>query len=259
MRAVARTLAVLLAAGGVPSGLARTPVVVVDPGHGGSQEGAAGADGTLEKNLALELSRKLRDALVKEVTAQVLLTREKDAHVPLSDRVAFANRYQPDLFISVHANSMPTRKQRERSEGIETYFLSASASGEDAQRTAARENDDGPRSTKKKGGDTLAFILSDLQRTEAHVDSSRLAYAVHQKLVLATGAVDRGVQQAPFYVLTGVEAPAILVEVGFISHPGEGKKLTESAYQEALARAIAAGVRSFLAEVAARDDQLARP
>jgi N-acetylmuramoyl-L-alanine amidase len=100
--------------------------------------------------------------------------------------------------------------------------------------------------------DTLAYILADLQRSEAHVDASRLAYAVHQKLIAATGAHDRGVQQAPFYVLMGVECPAILVEVGFISNPREGTKLWDEQYQDSLAAAIAQGVGTFLSQERSR-------
>jgi len=130
---------------------------------------------------------------------------------------------------------------------VETFFLSAEASGEEARRTAARENaESSPRGGAPKSADALSFILADLARAEAHADSSRLAYAVQQKLVTVTCATDRGVHQAPLHVLTGVEAPAILVEVGFISHPLEGKRLQEPEYQKRLAQAIAEGVKSFL-------------
>jgi N-acetylmuramoyl-L-alanine amidase len=254
---VAVAQAVALAAAGlgsVSAALASVPalVVVIDPGHGGTQEGARGAERLLEKTVALQISRRLRTELQKELGAKVFLTREGDTDLPLSERVAYANRKQPELFISIHANSMPTRRLRERIEGLETYFLSASASGADATRTADRENEEGPSRAHAPGRDTLAFILQDLARTEAHADSSRLAHAVHQRLIESTGAVDRGVQQAPFYVLNGLEAPAILVEVGYISHPGEGKRLGEKAYQQKLARGIAAGVRDFLEQVGRR-------
>ena len=225
---------------------ARAPVVVIDPGHGGTMEGALGPAQLHEKTLALALCGRLRLALEQDVGARVVLTRERDEMVRLADRVAFANERRPDLFISIHANSMPTQRLREHTDGIETFFLSANASGEEARKTAARENAEGPSGPRGPGRDTLAFILADLQRSEAHGESSRLAYAVHQQLVARTHASDRGVQQAPFYVLTGVEAPAILVEVGFISHPGEGKRLADPAYQDTLAHAIAAGVKVYL-------------
>jgi N-acetylmuramoyl-L-alanine amidase len=233
--------------------LAAGPVIVIDPGHGGAQGGATGPGALVEKELALAISKKLKAQLEKELKATVVLTREKDALVHLSERVELANAKKPDLFISIHANSMPTEKQRRVNQGIETYFLSAAASGEDAKKVAARENAETGAQPKGHAGDTLSFILADLQRSETHTDSSRLAYAVHEALIEETAAQDRGVQQAPFYVLMGLEAPAVLVEVGFVSHPEEGKQLADAAYQSKLARAITAGTKQFLDQIDARD------
>ncbi len=234
--------------------------IVLDPGHGGAQEGAVGVDGLREKELALKLSARLKQQLERRLGARVVLTRSKDEQVHLSDRVAFSNRHKPDLFISVHANSMPTQRQRERTEGIQTFFLSASASGEDAKKVAARENAEAPAMSRGQT-DTLAFILADLQRSETHGESSRLAYAVHQRLVAHTQATDLGVQQAPFYVLMGVEAPAILIEAGFITHPTEGRRLADAKYQQAIADAVVEGVQAFLAHGRPPDSSpaLARP
>ncbi|MBL9038706.1 MAG: N-acetylmuramoyl-L-alanine amidase [Archangium sp.] len=229
------------------------PVVVIDPGHGGAQEGAASPSGALEKNVALAVSKRLKGVLEKNFGATVRLTRDADALVHLSQRVELANKLKPDVFISIHCNSMPKHRQQLVNEGVETYFLSASASGEDAKKVAARENAEGQTQTKGPTGDTLAFILADLQRSETHVDSSRLAYAVHEAVVTQTGAANRGVQQAPFFVLMGLDAPAVLVEIGFISHPTEGPKLVDVAYQEQVAAAIAQGISLFLAQVDARD------
>jgi len=225
------------------------PHVVIDPGHGGFQEGAVGARGVPEKTLSLQIARQLKDVLQKSLSAKVSLTRDHDVLLPLSERVEFANRQKPDLFISIHANSMPNKRQRQRTEGIETFFLSADASDEEARRIAERENSEASHSPTAKPNDALSFILVDLARSEAHSDSSRLAYAVHQKLIATTGATNRGVQQAPLYVLMGVQAPAILVEVGFISHPDEGKRLEDPQYQLAVAEAIAEGVKAFLEQM----------
>lgn len=248
-------LALIVAA--VPAS-ARAVRIVVDPGHGGAQEGAIGPGGVLEKQLALEVSRKLKVALQKQVGAKVFLTRDRDVTVALPDRVAFANKIAADLVISIHANSMPTRKLRANTQGIETYFLSASASDDDARATADRENETGEVRTADTT-DTLAFILHDLQRAETHADSSRLAYEVHQELLARTHAEDRGVRQAPLYVLMGPDAPSILVEIGFISHPDEVKKLRNADYQRTVAEAIGAGVKKFLETVARRNDQVAVP
>jgi N-acetylmuramoyl-L-alanine amidase len=228
------------------------PLVVVDPGHGGGQSGAVSPKGDWEKDCALQISNLLASELEAQLGARVKMTRHGDEQVSLADRVDWANKQEPDLFISVHLNSMPTRRQRQTTEGIETYFLSANASGEQARKVAARENAEYGEK-KLKNSDTLSFILADLQRSEAHADSSRLAYAVHEELVTATGGQDRGVQQAPFYVLMGLKAPAILVEVGFISHPDEGTRLLDSEYQLKAAQAIARGVKAFLTQVAPRE------
>lgn len=227
--------------------------IVVDPGHGGAQEGATSPTGLLEKDVSLQVAGRVRELLEKELGAQVLMTRDEDQSVPLPERVEFANKQRPDLFLSIHCNAMPTKRTRARVQGIETYFLSANASNATARAAADRENAEAPTARDARGDSTLAFILHDLARTEAHQDSSRLAYAIHQKLIAATGGLDRGVLQAPFYVLNGVEAPAVLIEVGYISHPEEGARLGRAEHQEKLATAITEGVRAFLAEIRKRD------
>ncbi len=229
------------------------PVIVIDPGHGGNQDGASSPAGLLEKNLALAISKKLKARLESDLEAKVRLTRDADQRLHLDERVVLANRQRPDLFVSIHANSMPTATQRRINEGIETYFLSAAASGEDAKKVAARENAEARQQAKAASTDTLAFILADLQKAETHHDSSRLAYAVHESLIAGTGAQDRGVQQAPFYVLMGLEAPAVLIEVGFVSHPREGDQLGQAKYQQLVADSIASGIKAFLEQVQTRD------
>jgi N-acetylmuramoyl-L-alanine amidase len=237
----------------VPTLAVAGPVIVIDPGHGGNQDGASSPSGLLEKNLALSIAKKLKARLETELEATVRLTRDGDSRLHLDERVVLANRQRPDLFVSIHANSMPTATQRRVNEGIETYFLSAAASGEDAKKVAARENAEARQQAKAASTDTLAFILADLQRAETHHDSSRLAYSVHESLIARTGAQDRGVQQAPFYVLMGLEAPAVLIEVGFVSHPREGVRLGEAKYQQQVADSIAAGIKAFLEQVQTRD------
>ncbi|MFT3837627.1 MAG: N-acetylmuramoyl-L-alanine amidase [Myxococcaceae bacterium] len=229
------------------------PLIVVDPGHGGTQDGAYSPTNGKEKDVSLQVAKRLKKALEDGVGATVTMTREKDQTLALEERVRIANEQKPALFISIHANSMPMRWQRLKTEGIETYFLSAAASGEDARKVAARENAES-KQLKAGQGDTLAYILADLQRSENHAQSSRLAYAVQEKVIAATQAIDRGVQQAPFYVLMGLEAPAVLVEIGFISHPEESKKLADADYQDKLAGAIAEAVKGYLAGTAAARD-----
>lgn len=226
--------------------------VVLDPGHGGSQQGAPGyKEGIWEKDLTLAIAKKVATRLRTELGVNALLTRESDEHLYLGRRIAFANAHGADLFLSIHLNSMPTPAERRRVEGIETYFLSADATDERAASVAAAENaDDGP--SKKAGGD-LSLILDDLTLTAAHQDASRLAKAVHASLVSHLHATDHGVQQAPFVVLEGAQMPAILCEVGFISHPVEGKKLATDEYQDQVAEALVLGVKKFLAQTRTRD------
>jgi N-acetylmuramoyl-L-alanine amidase len=231
------------------SGMA-LPLVVLDPGHGGSQDGAKGVR-QKEKELTLEVTRKVQRAL--EGKARVVLTRERDADLSLAERVARTNAEGADLFVSIHANSMPTRQSRARTHGVETYFLSLHASDAQARRTAAKENGDEEVPVALTQSDALSMILDDLARQGAHQDSALLAETIHTRLVKETGANDRGVQQAPFYVLAGVEAPAVLVEIGYLTHPEEGVKLASAAYQDKIARALARGITAFLSAVAERD------
>ena len=229
---------------------AREPAftVVVDPGHGGEQEGARAPDGAREKDVSLAISRRIA-ARLKRLGARVVLTRTGDISVPLANRAAIATAIRADMFLSVHLNSMPTARQRRRSQGVETYFLSANATDENAKAVAARENADRLAGEPEVDpDDPVAGILDDLQDAASLQGSSRLAYAVHEKLVQRLAAEDRGVKQAPFYVLAGARMPAILLEVGFISHGVEGRKLESREYQDRIADAVAEGIRTFRAE-----------
>ncbi len=222
-------------------------VAVVDPGHGGEQNGARSPDGAYEKDVALSIARRLATRLERQ-GARVILTRTGDISVPLANRAALANAERADLFISIHLNSMATRRKRAVTHGVETYFLSADATDASATAVAARENADRLAGEPViDPNDPVAGILDDLQSTEALAASSRLAYAIHDRLLKACRAEDRGVKQAPFYVLAGARMPAVLVEVGFISHRAESRRLRSAAYQETVARAIADAVAGWRA------------
>jgi N-acetylmuramoyl-L-alanine amidase len=229
---------------------AREPAftVVLDPGHGGEQEGALSPDGDREKDLALQISRRIA-AHLKRVGVKVVLTRSGDVAVPLANRAAVATAIRADLFLSVHLNSMPTAELRRSSQGVETYFLSADATDTHASAVAARENADRLAGEPVLDrADPVAAILEDLEGAASLQGSSRLAYALHDRLVVRLGAEDRGVKQAPFYVLAGARMPAVLLELGFLSHPEEARRLRSPEYQERIAAAIAEGVRAFRAE-----------
>lgn len=243
-------LAPLLAAALAVAASARGPAytVVLDPGHGGDQEGAVSPEGEREKDVALDLARRVADRLRRQ-GARVIVTRTGDIGVPLANRPAIANAIRADLFVSIHLNSMPTEELRRSQHGVETYFLSADASDASAKAVAARENADRLAGEPVADpADPVAAILEDLESAAALAGSSRLAYALHERLVADLGAEDRGVKQAPFYVLAGARMPAVLLEVGFISNEAEAARLRTSAYRDRIAEAIARGVATWRAE-----------
>ncbi len=228
---------------------AREPtfLVVVDPGHGGDRDGALSSRGEKEKDVALDIARRI-GAHVRKLGGKAILTRSADVAVPLANRAAVATALRADLFVSVHLNSMPTAEQRRVRSGIETYFLSADATDASAAAVAAREN------AARMAGEALAgqedpvgFILQDLESAAALTESSRLAYLLHERLVARTGAQDDGVKQAPFYVLAGARMPAVLLELGFLSHDAEARRLRTAEYQEKLAEAVADAVAAWRA------------
>lgn len=222
--------------------------VVLDPGHGGDRDGAIGPSGEKEKDVVLAISRRIARR-IKQGGGKVVFTRTGDLSVPLPNRAAIATAIRADLFVSVHLNSMPTTELRRHTQGIETYFLSADASDTHASAVAARENADRLAGEPEPDpDDPVAGILSDLEDAAALQSSSRLAYAIHDALLGTLGAEDRGVKQAPFYVLAGARMPAILLELGFISHEEEGARLRTREYQDRIADAVAEGIRRFRTE-----------
>ena len=223
-------------------------VAVIDPGHGGEADGARSPIGEKEKDVALDLALRISRRL-KALGAKVVLTRTGDLSVPLVNRAAIATALRADLFVSVHLNSMPTAEQRRRYAGIETYFLSADATDSRASAVAARENADRLAGEPVPDpSDAVAGILTSLEDAAALQASSRLAYAIHERLVASLEAEDHGVKQAPFYVLAGARMPAVLLEVGFISNEGEAAKLRTRAYREKIADAVAEGISAFRGE-----------
>ncbi len=216
---------------------ARFDVVVIDPGHGGPDPGARGKGKLTEKRVVFEIARRL-GAELEAQGLRVVYTRDGDNFVSLAQRSAIANRAQGDLFVSIHANSAP----RADAYGVETYFLSTDASDEEALRVAQIENQVFDLEASAPGSDlVLGPILADLIRTEHLRASSRLASGIQHALVdVSKGG--RGVKQAPFVVLTGVNMPAALIEVGFLTHLEEGRRLQTARYQQRLAAALAAAL-----------------
>jgi N-acetylmuramoyl-L-alanine amidase len=213
--------------------------VVIDPGHGGSEEGAEGPNGLLEKDITLQVARRLKSELEAK-GFQVSLTRTVDRDLGLDDRAAMANHERADLFISLHANASPRRSAR----GAETYFLAREATDDEARTTAALENDATRRGARDEP-EGLELVLWDLAQVEYLEESAALAETIQQELNLALDLADRGVRQAPFRVLMGATMPAVLVEMGFLSNESEARLLGSSEHQDRLAQAIARAVDTF--------------
>lgn len=219
--------------------------IIIDPGHGGRDYGAPGyLKGVHEKDVVLQISRRLAKKIRQELKYEVYLTRNSDRFLTLEERTAIANTKSADLFISIHTNSHKDR----RAHGIETYFLNL-ATDDEAIRVAAMEN-----ATSTKNISDLQTILSDLMQNAKINESSRLAGFVQNSLVSHLrnkryGRIkDKGVKQAPFYVLLGAQMPAVLVETSFISNPRECKRLTTPKYQERLCEAIIKGIKTYIRE-----------
>jgi len=219
--------------------------VVIDAGHGGDDPGAVGRNGLYEKDVVLDIALRVRDLLKREQQAyDVILTRDRDVFVPLPDRAAVANRSLADLFVSIHANASPKRQTR----GIETYLLNYTNDAE-AMRVAARENAISFKKMREVQND-LGFILASLERESKRDDSVRLAGYLQNSLASSICSrypqvYNLGVKQALFYVLVDARMPSALVEVSFISNREEEKLLSEAAYRQRLAEAIAKGIREY--------------
>jgi N-acetylmuramoyl-L-alanine amidase len=219
--------------------------IVLDPGHGGRDPGAIGPSGLREKDVVLKITKRLRKQLKKR-GYEVFLTRQSDIYLPLEERTAIANTKRADLFVSIHANASRKRGAR----GIETYILNF-PSDEEAMELAAREN---AISTKKLSD--LQIILYDLMLNAKVNESGRLAHHVQDSMRNhlnhgKSSRRDRGIKQAPFYVLMGARMPAILVEVSFISNRAEERRLKSRRYLDKIASSIAEGLHGYVKETRA--------
>jgi N-acetylmuramoyl-L-alanine amidase len=219
--------------------------IVIDPGHGGRDRGASGyLKGVYEKDVVLKIAKELAKKIRKELQCEVFLTRTRDRYLTLEERTAIANTKNADLFISIHTNAARSR----RAFGIETYFLNL-ATDDESILVAAREN-----ATSTKNISDLQTILSDLMQNAKINESSRLAGHVQTALCNClkknkySRINNKGVKQAPFYVLLGAQMPAILIETSFISNPKECKRLINPKYQERLCEAIVDGIKKYIKE-----------
>ncbi len=218
--------------------------IVIDAGHGGKDPGALSPGGAREKDVVLDIAKRLRKILQERLKFRVITTRDTDRFIPLEERTVIANTKKADMFISIHANASRNR----RAHGIETYFLNLSTDKE-AMELAALEN-----STSTKNIGQLQSILNDLMQNSKIKESSRLAGCVQAALVgrlrkSYTKVNNLGVKQAPFYVLIGAQMPSILVEVSFISNKMESQRLASSAYRQKIAEGLADGVQRYISEI----------
>ncbi len=218
--------------------------VVIDAGHGGTDAGARGGRGLVEKDVVLDVSVRLAKRLQAR-GLRVVLTRRDDRFVPLESRTSVANDARGDLFISIHANSARTSRPR----GMETYFVSLDASDDLSHQVAMRENDAfGARGLVAPKLDPLSAILGDMTVNEHVRESSGFARLAQAELAAIDSVPSRGIKQAPFVVLMGVRMPASLVEIGFLSNAADEVALRSDSRRAAIADALARAVLAFGAD-----------
>jgi len=217
--------------------------IVIDPGHGGRDPGAIGPKGTLEKEMALDVARRVKKLIEKKLKLEVLLTRNSDRFMALEARTGYANKKKADLFVSIHFNAHRNRKFR----GVETFYLDLT-NDRYSIKLAAREN-----ATSEKSISDLEFILQDLA-LKSHVDDSILLSRYIQRAMVGKlrkkykSVKNLGVKSALFYVLIGARMPSILIEGSFITNPMEEKRIRQKSYRQRLAEGIVDGIKRFVDE-----------
>jgi N-acetylmuramoyl-L-alanine amidase len=207
--------------------------IVIDPGHGGDDVGAKGPKGTLEKDVTLDVARRLKAAIEGRLGIRVILAREDDRLVSLDDRASIANNNKADLFISLHANASPSRESR----GAEVFYLSLDGYGEEARRMAENPQSN-PLPALGGGRRDVEFILWDMAQARHLAESAVFAGMVEESLRPRVEMRTRSIQQAAFRVLVGANMPAVLVEMGFITNPDQEAQLTSDGFKNAVVQAL---------------------
>ncbi|MFA5350699.1 MAG: N-acetylmuramoyl-L-alanine amidase [Candidatus Omnitrophota bacterium] len=227
--------------------------VVIDSGHGGNDPGAIGKNGLREKDVNLDIARRLSDLLRAE-GVHTVLTRSSDRFIPLSARVNIANKSGADLFISIHSNANRSRSLS----GFEVYYVAPSISdSKRAYMTARSASLSLKDAVFASNSQDLQAIIWDMIYTNSRAESIGLAHSLCRVMDSSIDANILGVKGARFQVLKGVRTPGILIEVGFVSNLNEEKLLRSSAYRQKLAEGILEGIRGYsqdmnLVEVSAR-------
>ncbi len=214
--------------------------IVIDAGHGGHDTGTIGPNGLLEKDLVLDVAKRLGRLLEARLGAEVIYTRRDDTFIPLETRTAIANRERADLFISIHANS----SRDEDARGVETYYLNFTSSPE-ALEVAAREN-----AVSEKSIHELQDLVKKIALKEKIDESREFASDVQDSLygglaLRNAGIRNRGVKKAPFIVLIGANMPSILAEISFVSNPTDERKLETSEHRQRIAESLYRGVSKY--------------
>jgi len=215
--------------------------IMIDPGHGGSSSGTIGKTGTKEKDITLDIAKKLKAHLVKSDLHHVLMTREDDSTVPLLDRVTLVREARADLFISIHLNYLP----KKNTNIIETYYF-GSSDDKKTLKLAEQEN-----AGSEYGLSDFREVVEMLGKTMKLQESKEFAESIQANLFLNSRKHDddiqnHGVKRAPFVVLLGVDVPSVLVEVSCLSNPEEERKLNSESHRENIARYLATGIFNYL-------------
>jgi len=221
----------------------RLDTVVLDAGHGGKDPGSIGKYGTKEKDVVLDITKRIGRLLEKHTRIKVVYTRDEDVFVPLANRTKMANNADGKMFISIHTNSNNNRKVQ----GFDTFFYSLAKSDE-AIEIASRENsviqfEEKVSQYKDLSGEKM--ILATMTQSMFLKESEDLAAIIQMELDKKLKTPNRGVKQAGFYVLYGASMPNVLVELGFISNPAEEKKMKQGEYRQTIAEAIYEGIKHF--------------
>jgi N-acetylmuramoyl-L-alanine amidase len=215
--------------------------IMIDAGHGGADSGTRGKMGTIEKDMTLDIAKRLKAHLIKRDLHHVLMTREDDSFVALDKRVAFAREKKADLFISIHFNSLPQRNTNI----IETYYFGPSDDRKTV-RLAEVEN-----AGSEHGLSDFKEIVEKLGKTMKLQESKKFAESIQANLFLnrrkdSEDIENHGVKRAPFVVLLGLDVPSVLVEVSCLSNQDEEQELNSESHRENIARYLATGIFDYL-------------
>lgn len=217
--------------------------ICIDPGHGGGDLGAIGANSKiLEKNITLKVGQKLKKIIETKLGLRVIMTRTNDSEVSLDSRVALANNQDANMFISIHVNG----SYRKAANGPETFYVSLKATDQEAFQLAEEENKSAAEIDRMAEDDELKMILWNMAQTEYIKESSKLAEFIQNELNVLLHTTNRGVKQAPFRVLMRAAMPAVLIEIAFLSNPAEEKKLKDDSFLDEVALAIYTGITRFI-------------